>query len=143
MKRISILATLLIVTSSCLFAQNAGEKEINDAVEQLKKGMLDGDRAILEKVTSSDLSYGHSSGKIEDKTSFVEALASGKSDFITLNFTEQTVKVKGNVAYVRHKLSAETNDNGKAGTANIGVLLVWIKEDGAWKLLARQAFKLN
>jgi ketosteroid isomerase-like protein len=141
MKRTLIL-TLLILTSASLFAQNV-EKEINDAVEQLRKGMLDGDRAILEKITSSDLSYGHSSGKMEDKTSFIEALASGKSDFVTLNFTEQTVKVKGTVAYVRHKLSAETSDNGKPGTANIGVLLVWVKEDGAWRLLARQAFKLN
>jgi hypothetical protein len=141
MKRTAIVTIVFALISTSLLAQHA-EKEITDAVEQLKKGMLDGDRPLLEKITSADLSYGHSSGKIEDKAAFVEALASKKSDFLTLNLTEQTIKVKGNVAYVRHKLSAETNDGGKPGTANIGVLLVWVKEDGGWKLLARQAFKL-
>ncbi len=141
MKPLTIFAILFVLTSTFVVAQNA-EKEVSDAVEQLKKGMLDGDRAILDKMTSADLSYGHSSGKIEDKAAFVEALASGKSDFITLNFSEQTVKVKGDVAYVRHKLSGETNDGGKPGNANIGVLLVWVKENGSWKLLARQACKL-
>ncbi len=141
MKRIAIFNIVFALIGTSLLAQNA-EKEVSEAVDQLKKGMLDGDRTILEKLTSADLSYGHSSGKIEDKAAFVEALVSKKSDFITLNLSEQTIKVKGNVAYVRHKLSGETNDGGKPGTANIGVLLVWIKEDGAWKLLARQAFKL-
>lgn len=141
MKQLTIFAILFILTNTFVVAQNA-EKEVSDAIEQLKKGMLEGDRAILDKMTSADLSYGHSSGKIEDKAAFVEALASGKSDFITLNLSEQTIKVKGDVAYVRHKLSGETNDGGKPGTANIGVLLVWVKENGSWKLLARQAFKL-
>jgi ketosteroid isomerase-like protein len=141
MKRTAILTIIFVIIGSSLLAQHA-EKEVGDAVEQLKKGMLDGDRALLNKLTSEDLSYGHSSGRIEDKAAFVEALASGKSDFITLNLAEQTVKVRGDVAYVRHKLSAETNDGGKPGTANIGVLLVWVKENGEWKLLARQAFKL-
>jgi hypothetical protein len=141
MKRTAVVTLIFILIGSPLRAQNA-EKEVGDAVELLKKGMLDGDRGILERSTSADLSYGHSSGKIEDKVSFVEALASGKSDFVTLHLSEQTIKVKGNVAYVRHKLSGETKDGGKAGTANIGVLLVWVKEDGGWKLLARQAFKL-
>jgi hypothetical protein len=142
MKTTATLTIIFVIIGSSLLAQNA-EKEVGDAVEQLKKGMLDGDRALLNKLTSADLSYGHSSGRIEDKAAFVEALASGKSDFVTLNLSEQTIKVKGDVAYVRHKLSAETNDGGKPGTANIGVLLVWVKEGGDWKLLARQAFKLT
>lgn len=141
MKRTAACTLIFVLIGSSLFAQNS-EKEVGDAVELLKKGMLDGNRAILEKLTSADLSYGHSSGKIEDKAAFVEALASGNSDFVTLNLSEQSIKVRGDVAYVRHKISAETKDGGKPGTANIGVLLVWVKEDGGWKLLARQAFKL-
>lgn len=142
MKRTAIFTLVFALIGTTLMAQHA-EKEVSEAVELLKKGLLDGDRAILDKITSADLSYGHSSGKIEDKTAFVESYASGKSDFVTLDFAEQTITLKDNVAIVRHKLSGDTNDGGKPGRANIGVILVWIKEGNAWKLVARQAFKLS
>ena len=77
-----------------------------------------------------------------DKEAFVEALASGKSDFTSITLTDQVIKVTGNTATVRHKLSGETMNNGTTSPINLSVLLVWIKEKGAWKLLARQAVKI-
>ena len=122
-------------------AQSKDEKAVGQAVETLRKAMVDGDKAALEKIADSRLSYGHSGGKLEDKAAFVEALASGKSDFATLNLSDQTITVAGNTAIVRHTLDADTNDNGKTGTVHLIVLLVWLKEGGEWKLLARQAVK--
>jgi hypothetical protein len=52
------------------------------------------------------------------------------------------IKVTGNTATVRHKLSGETMSNGTTSPINLSVLLVWIKEKGEWKLLARQATKI-
>jgi ketosteroid isomerase-like protein len=123
-------------------AQTKNEKDVAAAVESLKKAMIDGERQQLEKIVATDLSYGHSSGKIEDKVTFVEVLASGKSDFVTMDLTEQSIKVTGKTALVRHKLAAQTNDNGVVGNIKLGVLLVWQKQAGGWKLLGRQAFKL-
>ena len=104
--------------------------------------MLDGTKKDLENIAANELSYGHSNGLVENKAEFVEALASGKNDFVTINLAEQTIKLAGNTAEVRHKLTGETNNGGQAGTVNLGVLLVWQKQQGQWKLLARQAFKL-
>jgi ketosteroid isomerase-like protein len=141
MKRNVLLPVLLLVAFS-VNAQSKDEKDVAAAVEVLRKAMLNGDRASLENITADQLTYGHSSGKMEDKAAFVEALASGKSDFVTLDLTEHSITVMGNTALVRHKLHGETNDNGKPGVANIGIFQVWIKEKGAWKLAGRQAFKL-
>jgi len=123
-------------------AQSKDGASVTAAVETLRKAMIDGDKAALEKIAATDLSYGHSSGKVEDKTAFVQALASGASDFVTIDLTDQTVKVVGNTAIVRHTLSATTNDGGKPGTVKLFVLLIWQKQQGAWKLLARQAAKV-
>ena len=79
---------------------------------------------------------------VEDKAEFVRAIVSGESDFVTINLTEQTIKIAGNAAIVRHKLSATTNNSGKPGTANLALLMVWQKQKGGWKLLARQAVKI-
>ena len=142
MKTNLLLVALLLLVTPLVNGQSKDEKAVADAVEVLRKAMLDGDRASLEKITAAQLTYGHSNGKMEDKAAFVEALASGKSDFVTLDLTEHKITVLGTTALVRHKLHGETNDNGKPGVANIGIFQVWIKEKGAWKLVGRQAFKL-
>ncbi|SFH43023.1 protein of unknown function [Pedobacter insulae] len=125
-----------------LKAQTASENKLLAAVEKLRLGMISGNRADLESITSKDLSYGHSSGKIEDYTAFVETFASGKSDFVTADFNKQTVKIAGKTALVRHQLDAKTNDGGKPGEVHLGILLVWHKEGKDWKLFGRQAYKL-
>ncbi|MBC7892858.1 MAG: nuclear transport factor 2 family protein, partial [Sphingobacteriaceae bacterium] len=104
--------------------------------------MIDPDRAGLERLASPDLSYGHSNGLLEDRAAFVEALVSNKSDFVTIDLSEQTIRVTGNVAVVRHKLAAETKNSGTPGTAKLAVLLVWQKQNSGWVLLARQAVKI-
>ncbi|MEJ7768214.1 MAG: nuclear transport factor 2 family protein [Chitinophagaceae bacterium] len=142
MKKLSYLLVLCFVVNAAAYAQSAVEKSVDVAVQLLKKAMLDGNRADLENITSRDLTYGHSNGKMEDKAAFVEALASGKSDFLEITLAEQTIKIAGNTAIVRHHLTGENMDGGKPGKVNLGVLLVWQKEKGKWKLLARQAFKI-
>ncbi|MDB5232469.1 MAG: hypothetical protein JWN76_3274 [Chitinophagaceae bacterium] len=123
-------------------AQTKKELKVQAAVESLRKAMIDADVAQLDKLVSEDLSYGHSGGNIQTKAQFIDAIKSGSSDFVTIDLTNQTVKVTGNTAVVRHALSATTNDNGKPGTVKLSVMLVWIKTHGGWKLLARQAVKV-
>ena len=142
MKKLLVLLLAAVTIGNTLHAQTKDEKAVADAVEFLRTAMVDGNRASLEKITSPDLSYGHSSGKVEDKAAFVEALASGANDFVSIELTDQTIKVVGNTAIVRHKLNGVTNDGGKPGTAKIAILLVWIKQGKEWKLLGRQAVKI-
>jgi len=97
---------------------------------------------MLQKLVDDNLTYGHSSGLIENKNEFVEKIANGNSDFVSIDLSDQTISMFGNTAIVRHTLSAETNDKGKSpGTIKLLILLVWQKESGVWKLLARQAVK--
>ena len=134
-----MLITTITITVK---AQSKEEKQVAAAVQTLTKAMIDGDKTALENITSDALSYGHSSGKIQDKAAFVEAIASGQSDFVTIDLTDQTISVKDKTAIVRHKLLAQTNDGGKPGNVSLGIMLVWVKEKANWKLLGRQAYKL-
>lgn len=142
MKYLYLLGLLSIVSFSSV-AQSKDHKMVSEAVEKLRKAMIDGDRAGLESIAADSLSYGHSSGKVESKTEFVENIASGKSDFVTIDLSEQTISISHNIAVVRHVLNAATNDGGKPTTVKLKVLLVWEKQKGEWKLLARQAVKLT
>lgn len=144
MKKILALFILSVCfgLSGRTFAQASDEAIIASAVETLRKGMVDADRSALDKIASARLTYGHSSGKMEDKAEFIEALVSGKSDFTRIDVTDQKIIVSGNTAIVRHVLKGETINNGITTALNIGVMLVWQKEGKEWRLLGRQAFKL-
>ncbi|WAC40341.1 nuclear transport factor 2 family protein [Pedobacter sp. SL55] len=137
-----IILALLLMSSSIVYAQTKDEQNLVAAVDKLKNAMISGERTALEEVAATNLSYGHSGGKVEDKAAFVESIASGKSDFVTIDLKNQTIKVTGKTAIVRHELHATTNDGGKAGEVHLGIMLVWQKEGKDWKLLARQAYKL-
>ena len=120
----------------------SNQDKVTNAIEFLKQAMVSGNQTDLEKITSESLSYGHSSGKLEDKTAFVKSISSGASDFVSIDLTEQTISLRGKTAIVRHKLAAKTNDGGKPNEVKLGIMLVFAKEGKDWKLLARQAYKL-
>ena len=131
--------------SFCFFtiqAQKKKEISVTSAVAALVKAMETGDRTTLEKLSSDYLSYGHSGGHVENKAEFVEAIASGTSDFLTIDISKQSIDITGKNAIVRHQLDAKTMDKGKPGEAHLNVLYVFRKENGEWKMLARQAAKI-
>lgn len=123
--------------------QSAGEKEVALAVGNLIKGFVDADKDLLDKITAEELIYGHSSGKVQNKTEFIDEVISGKPlDYVKFDLEGQTIMVTGKTAVVRHILNAETISNGAPGKLRIGNVLIWQKQKGKWKLLARQAYKL-
>ncbi len=144
-----MIRKLMFTTTGILFlvlfssAQTKDEKAVADAVEQLRMAMVNPDKAVLEKLTSGKLSYGHSSGMVEDQKVFIEKLIRGQSDFVSIDLTEQSISISEKVAIVRHILAAKTNDGGRPGEVRIRVLLIWQKEKGGWKLLASQAVRMT
>ena len=123
-------------------APSTATAAVTAAAERLRLAMIDPTPAALGALVADDLSYGHSGGRVDTKTSFIADLMDGKSDFVTLVISDQTVRVTGDVAVVRHTLTADTNDAGKPGKVAIKVLGVWQRQaDGAWRLLARQAVR--
>jgi ketosteroid isomerase-like protein len=142
MKKITIICLLSMIFFSSALAQSADEKKIAANVEALHKAMIAADKAILENLIAKELSYGHSSGKIDTKTSFLESVLTGVNDYKTINITNQTIDVAENVAIVRHSFNAEIVTDGKSSMAKLGILLIWKEQHNKWLLLARQAFKL-
>jgi len=140
--------TLALLGAASAMAQTAAptagtrsteEAAVGNAVERLRQAMISADRAGLEAAAADALTYGHSSGRLENKEQFVASIVEGRSVFRSIDLSEQAIHVSGDVATVRHLLTAQTMDGGRPGNVRIGVLLVFQKQGGDWKLLARQA----
>lgn len=144
MKLILSLMVCCLVSSTLLLAQSADEKAVADAVEKFRVAMIAADKSTLENIAAEELSYGHSSGLVEDRAQFVDHFVSKKTVFLeNLTFSDQTIRMAGDAAIVRHRMTSDIKSNNTTpGKVDILILMVWKKYKGEWKLLARQAAKV-
>jgi hypothetical protein len=138
----TFLFPLLATVTAPVFAQSADESAIGRNMDALHKAMVAVDKSQLDALTWPELSYGHSSGRIETKAQFVEALVTKKSILSKIELSKMTTSLVGDLAIVRGHFSGISESTGKPVPTEIELLLIWQKRGGDWKLLARQAYKL-
>ena len=132
---------LLLFSATVATAQSKDETKIAAAVEAFNNALIAGDSNALKKLTANELSYGHSSGRIENRQTFVDSAVQGQLKFVSIVASNQTIKVARHAAIVRHLFVAKANTNGTPADIKLNVLQVWQKRGGTWKLLARQAVR--
>jgi ketosteroid isomerase-like protein len=137
-----ILALALVINVQPVPAQSGDEAAVAQAVESFRKAQLAKDRNQFETLCADQMSYGHSSGRIETKTQFIDDATGPKSVWNFINLSNQTIQIVGDNAIVRNLFTGENVSEGKTNAIKIGILMVWQKQDGRWKLLARQAYKV-
>ncbi|MGF6165305.1 ketosteroid isomerase-like protein [Pseudomonas sp. 2725] len=142
MKKATVLIGFLCLFSGYVSATPAtADKDVAQAVEHLTQAMLHKDIPELNALTAENLTYGHSSGKIQDKQAFIADIETGKSAFKTLEMQNQSITVSGDVALVRHHFSAQALKGTEVVPTEIENFQIWQKQNGKWLLVGRQAFK--
>lgn len=138
-----ILALALLTLSPAVSAQSSDEAAVAQAVEGFRKAVLAKDRSQFDALIADQVIYGHSDGRTETKAQYIADATSPRSLWKVIDLTNQTIQVTGNTAIVRHNYSGESErEGGKIQSTKIGVVMVWQKQDGRWKLLARQAYRI-
>ncbi|MGE8149877.1 nuclear transport factor 2 family protein [Pseudomonas vancouverensis] len=142
MKKANVLIGFLCLFTGYVAASPApGDQEVALAVDHLTQAMLHKDIAELNALTADNLTYGHSSGKIQDKKAFIADIETGKSAFKTLEMQNQTITVSGDVALVRHHFSGQALKGTDVVPTEIENFQIWQKQNGHWLLVGRQAYK--
>lgn len=138
----------VILLMTCLFfltisqAQSKEETAVYAQLDRLNAAMVDRNQAVLEDIYHDRMWYGHSSGKLDDKSSAIKDVMEGPLDFTSLDAEGRSIRVVDKNATVRFIFHAKGINNGEEQTIRIGVMMVWVKLKTGWKLLARQAYKL-
>jgi ketosteroid isomerase-like protein len=122
-------------------AETGDEAAVKKTVEDMRKAYLDKDQAKLDAMTLPQLTYSHSDGRIEDKAQFIKGVMDRKATVKSLEYPELTVAIAGDTAIVRHLWVSESELDGKTTNTRIGVMQVYKKQDGGWKLLARSSYR--
>jgi ketosteroid isomerase-like protein len=137
-------AALLVPSlATVAMAQGGDEAAVAAAVEALRQAIVKADKAKLAELAHDKLAYIHSNGRLETKADYIAAYTSGKNTYKNLTLADHQTIVAGNNAIARHTFAAEIDrGGGKIDNIKIGITTVWVKDNGAWRLFARQGYKL-
>ncbi len=144
MKKIILIHCFLIIAFVSV-AQTAAEKQVSDAVMVVHNAIfVNKDSLALEAAIATELSYGHSGGKVEDRKEMISNVTKSKSVYTNLDAKVLSVNVHGKTAVSRYLLTGtETKPDGKSTELKLNILQVWVKEKKVWKMMARQAVKVS
>ena len=103
------------------------------------------DSITLEDLFAKPATYGHSHGNTQTREEAIMGISHNQSTYTDTAVSNISVILSDDdVAIVRHVFKAtETAKDGKAAALNLGLMLVWVKEKGKWKLFGRQAVRLQ
>ncbi len=134
-----LLACLLVFRNSDAQSLNT---DVETSIRNLNAAMISKDKSTLDKLTADELSFGHSTGVVENKSEFVNNVLTGPTTFFKIDISNQSVNPAGDIAIVRNISSISGTSKGQPLEIKIGVLMIWKKQGDNWKLLARQGYKL-
>ena len=125
-------------------AAAADEAAVAEKVEAFRKAQFADDAKALAALCAEELSYSHSSGRVDDKATFIANATNGKSKFVSLEYRDTTIRIVGPAAIVRFHWVGEqvAVADGKKSSTNLHILMNWQKQGSDWKLLSRAATTL-
>ena len=126
-------------------AASADEATVKKNLQAFRDAQFTKDAKALTALCAPELSYSHSDGRVEDREVFVTNATAMKTKMLSLEYKDPTIRIVGTAAIVRFHWVAESETvaDGKKSATNLHILMIWQKQAGAWKLLARGSTKLG
>ena len=135
----TILASILVLFVAHAFAEDAQLAALKAADKARVEAVLSGDKGKLEAILSDELRYAHSSGAVDTKQSFIDAVTSGKMKYTAIDYDEQNFTMPApTIALMNGRVHLKVG----AMEASMSFLSVWRNENGQWRFLAWQSCKL-
>ena len=142
---ITALMAVAMMTASVAFAKDDDRAAAVKSAELSRfQANVDADSKALSQLLDDNLEYVHSNGDLDTKSSFIEALVSGKRDYVAITPDIQSVRVVGDAAIIRGTAQVTVSTNGESRNLSIGYTDVWLWKDKRWQMTAwRSAPKLD
>ena len=143
MKRLFVV--LFVAIAFVASAQSKEEKEVVARTYLLSHTVFGTkDSLTLEDLFANQATYGHSHGNLQTREEAIKGISKNKSNYTDTSVTILKVIIENNTAIVRHLFKGnEHKADGSVSPLNFTMLLVWVKENGKWSLMGRQAVSVS
>jgi ketosteroid isomerase-like protein len=117
-------------------------REVQQTEDLRINSLLRNDIPSLDRILSDDLTYAHSTGKVEHKREFLSLLASGRLRYKEFQCSDVQIRVYGNAAVVTGKADIHVEFEGKANHVLLRYTAVYARTGGSWQMVAWQSTKI-
>ena len=118
------------------------EAEVLSADDRRFEAMRKGDWPALEAVLADDLTYVHSTARLESKAEHVGNLKAGKPSYRGIAPRDRKVRVVGGVGIVNGVSEMHVESAGKEQRFTVRYLAVYAKAGTTWRMTAWQSTKV-
>ena len=117
----------------------ATETDVLRADDRRFEAMRRGDWAALDAALADDLTYVHSTARLESKAEHVANLRAGKPHYRGIAPRERQVRVHGGVGVVNGVSEMHVERDGKGQRFTVRYLAVYAKAGEHWRMIAWQS----
>ena len=137
----AILAAMLALTSVISAQTGKVEQQVLQAEKDRFVAMVKADKAALEKLLATDLTYTHTNALFQSKAEFIASVMGGTIDYVSVVPSESDwkVRVHGDTAIVNGVAAVNVIDTGKDLKFKIRYTTVHTNRGGSWQLQSWQA----
>ena len=137
------LLTIVAVSLGAVLAQAPDAKqEILKAEDAWIAAIKAQDRAALDRMLAADLVYTHATGPVDTKAQYISSITSGNQKYASVERKDINLRVYGDAAVVTANMRMTGATKGEPFDNRVRMLHVWIKQKGAWRLVAHQTTKI-
>jgi ketosteroid isomerase-like protein len=115
------------------------EREVLETDARRVEALLSNDFPALESLLADDLTYVHSNGHLDTKDTYIGVLRSGATRYLSMAMSGLRVRLEGNTAVVTGSFEARVQTRNGEVNPKPRVLIVYVKRDGRWQMLAWQS----
>jgi hypothetical protein len=143
MKKLFALLGIVFINVSAI-AQSPKEAAVWSSVEKLTEAIFGKrDSTALVKLVDDKVTYAHSTGNVENKTQMIQNAMGNRGSYRNIQIERVSINIEGKTAVLRHNLRGVSVDaRGTESPLDLGILQVWKKKHGKWKILGRQAVRI-
>ena len=113
--------------------------DVLEADDRRFDAMRRGDWAVLDAVLADDLTYVHSTARLESKSEHVGNLKADKPHYRGIAPRERKARVHGNIGVVNGVSEMHVENAGKEQRFTIRYLAVYAKAGENWRMIAWQS----
>ena len=137
---------LFVVFTAFSFVGHSQEKEKTEVMQkmmELRNGLINGDSAVLGKLFADDVTYGHTNGLIQTKAQMIKDVVTKVQNYKAIDPSNLNVRIYGNTSVVNMQAHINLIYHDQPLDLDMYIVLVWIKNKGDWKLVARQSVSVK
>jgi ketosteroid isomerase-like protein len=120
----------------------AADADVLAADDARFRAMAEGDWSALDAALADDLTYVHSTARLEGKAEHIANLRSGKPHYRGIAPRDRQVRVHGDIGIVNGVSAMHVERDGTAQRFTVRYLAVYALAGGRWRMTAWQSTRV-